>query len=60
MTTALWLALFLTLLQVWDGWTTYKVLRYPSGYEKNKLIRALASANTALTLKVSGYIVTNG
>ena len=41
MTTALWLALFLTLLQVWDGWTTYKVLRYPSGGEKNKLIRRL-------------------
>ena len=41
MTTALWLALFLTFLQVWDGWTTYKVLRYPSGGEKNKLIRRL-------------------
>jgi len=35
------LALFLTLLQAVDGWTTYKVLRYPSGYEKNKLIRLL-------------------
>ena len=35
------LALFLTLLQALDSWTTYKVLRYPSGYERNKIIRRL-------------------
>lgn len=43
MTPALLLALagLLTLSQAFDGWTTYKVLGYPTGGERNKLIRRI-------------------